>query len=297
MEKTVQEGGKNSFIFLSSSQGKTDPLDYATKSEFIKKMHPKLADYIVDDAVQGPIYAANWLYDRGFRNLAFVAGSDRLGKGSGSLEKLLTSWNSGPVRTTDAARGDEGREHVNLTFISSGQRDPDAGDITGYSGTKARAAAEAGNEAEFWKYTGASPDLKVGAVDLYQATRAGLGIKDQPAQEEDMQNLLDHKDVILASIAKHKGMVWNSNTGLTDPANNQDITDQNLIAKKLLGQTATAKQLVDSNSIIEYIIRLPNYDQLVEHARKQNVHLPVKNQLKSLPEGSIGWFRLLIEKI
>jgi hypothetical protein len=199
MSKTVDIGGKDSYIFLSNSQGKDDPLDPATKSQFIKKMYPKLASHIVDDYVQGPIYAANWLYDRGFRNMTFVAGSDRLGKVPGSIEKLLNSWNSGPVRTTDAARGDKGREYVNLTFVSSGERDPDAAGVTGYSGTKARQAALNGEEQKFWEYTGANPGLKVGAVNLYQATRAGLGVKDEPAQE-DMKSLLGEAAGIDANI-------------------------------------------------------------------------------------------------
>ena len=190
MEKTVEVGGKDGYIFLSNSQGKDDPLDPSTKSQFIKKMYPDLASHVVDDYVQGPIYAANWLYDRGFRNITFVAGSDRLGKSPGSIEKLLKSWNSGPVRTTDAARGDAGREHVNLNFVSAGDRDPDAAGVTGYSGTKARQASASSDEAKFWEYTGVSPNLKVGAVNLYQATRAGMGIKDAPA-EEGMESMLD----------------------------------------------------------------------------------------------------------
>jgi pterin-4a-carbinolamine dehydratase len=94
------------------------------------------------------------------------------------------------VRTTDAARGDAGREYVNLNFVSAGDRDPDAPGVTGYSGTKARQAAAAGDEEKFWEYTGASPNLKVGAVNLYQATRAGMGVKDEPAQE-DMQSFIE----------------------------------------------------------------------------------------------------------
>ena len=190
MEKTVEVGGKDGYIFLSNSQGKDDPLDPNTKSQFIKKMYPDLASHVVDDYVQGPMYAANWLYDRGFRNITFVAGSDRLGKSPGSIEKLLKSWNSGPVRTTDAARGDAGREYVNLNFVSAGDRDPDAAGVTGYSGTKARQASASSDEAKFWEYTGVSPNLKVGAVNLYQATRAGMGIKDAPA-EEGMESMLD----------------------------------------------------------------------------------------------------------
>lgn len=191
MQKTIEVGGNNAYIFLSNSQGKDDPLDPATKAQFIKKMYPEFAKHIVSDYVQGPIYAANWLYDKGFRNITFVAGSDRLGKNPGSIEKLLTSWNSGPVRTTDAARGDAGREHVNLNFVSSGDRDPDAVGVSSYSGTKARQAAASGDEAKFWEYTGVGSNLKIGAQNLYQATRAGMGINEPKSGAPEMESLVD----------------------------------------------------------------------------------------------------------
>ena len=108
--------------------------------------------------------------------MTFVAGSDRLGDSPGSIEKVLNSWNSGPVRTTDNARGPKGREHVVLNFVSSGERDPDAGDISGISGTKARHAAEQGNEAEFQKATGVSPRVRVNGMTLYQSLRKAMGL-------------------------------------------------------------------------------------------------------------------------
>ena len=182
MEKTIQVGGKNAYIFLSNSQSPdTDPLDPATKAAFIKKMYPKFAPHIVTDPVQGPIYAANWLYDKGFRNMTFVAGSDRLGKNAGSIEKLLNGWNSGPVRTTDNARGAGGREHVVLNFVSSGERDADASQVSGISGTLARKMAAAGDEEGFQRATGVGSKIVVNGKTLYQATRAGMGVDNKPA--------------------------------------------------------------------------------------------------------------------
>ena len=196
IEKTLSEGGKNSYIFLSNSQDPSEnPVDAATKAKFVAAIYPKAASHIVTDYVQGPIYAANWLYDKGFRNMTFVAGSDRLGKEKGSIEKLLNGWNSGPVRTTDAARGESGREHVNLEFVSSGDRDPDAEGVSGYSGTKARQAAAAGDEAKFQQYTGVDSKIKVGGKTLYQAVRAGMNIaepvKPVPAKVEQPVESLD----------------------------------------------------------------------------------------------------------
>lgn len=176
IQKTLEVGGDNSFVFLSNSVGTDDPLDPKTKAQFISQIYPEAADHIVQDFVQGPIYAANWLYNKGFRNMIFVAGSDRLGKEKGSIEKLLSSWNSGPIRSTDPAGA---REHVVIKFESAGQRDPDAEGVTGYSGSKARQAAASGNEQQFQQYTGVGPEVVVNGKTLYQATREGLGLEDK----------------------------------------------------------------------------------------------------------------------
>jgi len=181
MRKTIETGGENAFIFLSNSVDPSEnPIDPKTKAQFISEIYPEFASHIVTDYVQGPIYAANWLYQKGFRNMAFVAGSDRLGKEKGSIEKLLNGWNSGPVRSTDPAGA---REHVVMQYVSSGDRDPDAEGVTGYSGSKARAAAAAGNEQQFQQFTGVGPDVVINGKTLYQATRDGMGIKDQQPQQ------------------------------------------------------------------------------------------------------------------
>jgi hypothetical protein len=181
MAKTVQAGGQNAYIFLSNTHNNdTDPLDPAIKADFIKKIYPTFAKHIVSDYVINPIEAANWLYAKGFRNIAFVAGSDRLGNAKGSIEKLLTSWNSGPIRTTDYARGENGREHVHLQFISSGERDADTTQVSGISGTLARNYAKAGDEENFQKATGVGPNIVVKGMTLYQATRAGMGLGAEP---------------------------------------------------------------------------------------------------------------------
>lgn len=177
MKKTVETGGKNSFIFLSNSHNAPDnPLDPSTKAEFIRQIYPQYSKFIVNDQVQSPVYAANWLYAKGFRNMAFVAGSDRLGDNSGSIEKILTGWNSGPVRTADSQFGPGGREHVNLTFVSSGDRDNDATAISGISGSLARKYAAAGKTAEFQRATGVKSTIVVNGKTLFQATRDGMDL-------------------------------------------------------------------------------------------------------------------------
>jgi hypothetical protein len=75
--------------------------------------------------------------------------------------------------------------------------------------------------------------------------------------------------------------------------------DWNQIAKDLLGQTATTKDIRSVDTILSYIKKLPNYEELVAGARetlgKQGIELPKANQLESYQPGSIGWMRSLID--
>jgi hypothetical protein len=108
-----------------------------------------------------------------------------------------------------------------------------------------------------------------------------------------------HRHVILSSIAKAKGMKWSFQNGLMNRETNEIITkDPNEIAKKLLGQTATVKDLVDPEAIIDYIIKLPNYEELVSSARvdleKDGVSLPRVGTVESYAPGSGAWFRKMI---
>ena len=111
-----------------------------------------------------------------------------------------------------------------------------------------------------------------------------------------------HRHIILASIAKAKGMKWSFQNGLMNRETNDTITkDPREIAKKVLGLSATEKNLEDPEAIIDYIIRLPNYEELVKDARetlgKEGVELPTANQLESFQPGSRAWFRKMIEVV
>jgi hypothetical protein len=215
MDVTIAAGGANSFIFLSGSVNQEkDPLDPATKAAFISKIYPKFAKHIVREPVLNPIYAANYLYAKGFRHMVFVAGSDRLGKSAGSIEKILTGWNSGPVRSTDNQFGPGGRDFVLLKFVSSGERDPESTGVEGYSGSKARAAAEAGDERLFQQYTGVGSDIKVNGKTLYQAVRNGMGISDKtlpakPAAKKPAPKKVAEATLTeLARLNTERGIGW-----------------------------------------------------------------------------------------
>ena len=111
-----------------------------------------------------------------------------------------------------------------------------------------------------------------------------------------------HRHIILSSIAKVRGMKWSPNNGLMSGDGKELISkDTNEIAKKLLGQTATVKNLQDPEAIIDYVIKLPNYEELVADARetlgREGVKLPVAGKIESFTPGSGAWFRKMIEVI
>jgi hypothetical protein len=109
-----------------------------------------------------------------------------------------------------------------------------------------------------------------------------------------------HRHVILSSIANARGMKWSFQNGLMNRETNEVITkDPREIAKKLLGQTATEKDLQDPEAIIDYVIKLPNYEDLVGTARtnleKEGVELPRAGTVESFQPGTSAWFRKMIE--
>jgi hypothetical protein len=111
-----------------------------------------------------------------------------------------------------------------------------------------------------------------------------------------------HRHMILSSIAKARGMKWSFQNGLMNRETNEVITrDPNEIAKTLLGQTATAKELADPETIIDFIIKLPNYEELVADARealaKDGVELPKAGTVESFVPGTSAWFRRMIETV
>lgn len=119
------------------------------------------------------------------------------------------------------------------------------------------------------------------------------GLPDSPYKGE-------HRHILLASVARARGMKYSYKNGLVNPETNEVITkDPNKMAKDLLGQTATANDIKSVESIITYIKKLPNYEDLVSAARdslgKQGVTLPENKTVETFQPGSIGWMRQMIE--
>lgn len=155
--------GGNYFIFASQTQDpKKNPLDFTTKVKFLSAMFPQHSKHIVANRELNTIMkVANWLYERGYRSVTFVAGSDRLD----TFKKLLTDYN-----------GNENNKHYykfkDINFISSGAREDGAEGVSGVSASLARAAAAKGDKEAFAQATGAGKLTD----QLYNAVRAGMNV-------------------------------------------------------------------------------------------------------------------------
>jgi hypothetical protein len=110
----------------------------------------------------------------------------------------------------------------------------------------------------------------------------------------------EHRHIVLSSIARAKNLKYSPKSGLMDPDSNEVITtDWNTIAKELLGQTATVKDIKSVDAILNYIKKLPNYEELIAAARetlgRYDIELPKKEAFENYQPGSIGWMRSIID--
>ena len=157
--------GNDYRIFVSQTHDKkTNPLEYSTKIKFLRKLFPKHGRNIIEDrGVKSMFDALKRVYSQGYTSVVIVVGSDRVEE----FAKVVNKYN-----------GDISPALYNfqtISVVSGGDRDPDADNVSGMSSTKLRRAAIEGNFSEFSK--GLPDDFKDG-LDLMNAVRAGLGLKE-----------------------------------------------------------------------------------------------------------------------
>jgi len=182
----------------------TNPLNPSLKIQFMKKIYPDYADYVVDSEDMKTIFdILSSLYGDGYQNIKIIVGSDRLGE-----FQSLVHRNQG-----------NGYEFQNIEVLAASVRDPD-GDTAGSGSSVAlRTSAAEGNYNAFASnlpsrmkrvdkeelYNSVLQSMKMGIVgENYELWRI--------APELDMEGLrINYKQNKLYSIGS---IVENINTGV-----------------------------------------------------------------------------------
>ncbi len=183
MEAVAKQAKKNSapyYIFASHSENaKKDPLPYAKKLAYMKKMFPKHARSLVVDKARNVFEIAVTLHNKGHKSIIMVVGSDRVSE----FDALLNKYNG-----TEARHGYYGFD--NIEVVSAGERDPDAEGVTGMSASKMRAAAVANDFDQF--KLGLPSTFKQG-MSLFKDVRKYMGVRESFVPRT---NVMTDEDVI-----------------------------------------------------------------------------------------------------
>jgi hypothetical protein len=204
--------GGDFYIFATKTHKLPDnPLPYDVKYKFLQAMFPEYAEHIVyDPNLKTIMQVAQWLYDKGYTELNFVAGSDRIPE----FEKLLNGYNG------KGQPGDKGYYIFSkINFVSAGERDADAEGLAGISASKARAAAKAGDYEDFVAKTGAGKLAK----PLYDAVREAMGVSEDIASDSQSTTSPIHGNNIEEEAAG-VGVVATNKKMSRDPRYSTSIT-------------------------------------------------------------------------
>ena len=191
IDKVKSVAGSDDYrIYPSQSQNqKKDPLPYAKKLAYMRKMFPKHKRSIaVDKNPKTAIDVATSLYNAGYRDVTMVVGSDRVKE----FETLLKKYNGVKARHGMY-------KFDNIKVVSAGDRDPDAEGVSGMSASKMRQAASDGNVNAF--LDGVPKGFRDGK-QLYRDVRKNMGIR----EEKDISELDTYdarRDAYLT------GKIWN----------------------------------------------------------------------------------------
>ena len=167
--------GTDVLLFSSHSNDKRkNPLTHKDKVKYLKKFFGRM---VVDANVRNVFEIANFLHEKGYRNVNMVVGSDRIKE----FDMLLNKYNG-----VKAKHGYYKFKNINI--ISAGERDPDADDVSGMSASKMREFAEKGDFEGF--KDGVPSKGKNLAKKLYDDIRKGMGINEGNLPEYMIEDLI-----------------------------------------------------------------------------------------------------------
>jgi len=145
-----------------------DPLKYEDKLYFAKKAFGDRVNVLESDA-KTIIQVFQDLHARGYKNIIYVGGSDRIG-GAGDITKTIEKYNGDPD-----SKGNILYDFDSINFVKAGKdRDEDSDDlVTSASASLARKYAIDGDLESFKEIV---PLSDVDAEEMYNLVRAELGI-------------------------------------------------------------------------------------------------------------------------
>ena len=170
LDSLAKQAGRNDyFVFVTQSQDKKkNPLSYNAKVKHVRKMFPRHARRVmINKKIRTVFDVATFLYEKGYRSVVMVVGSDRVTE----FSSLLNKYN-----------GKEGQHGFynfkSLDIASAGERDPDAEGISGMSASKMRSFASDNDFASFSQGLPSSMSNK-DAKKLFMDVRSGMGLKEE----------------------------------------------------------------------------------------------------------------------
>ena len=197
--EAVKQGPGDAILFLTERPAKlpTDPLNPKEKLDWARKSFPD----IKIELAKNIMFAANDLYNRGYRSVTFFEGEDKLGK-------LLEKYNG-----VNSAHGFFEFEEIKFQRLS---RNPDADDATGMSASKMRQAVMDNNFEAFSK--GVTKAAQPYAKKMFDNLATILGSKEEQVEENIAsiatgvfkvgKFLWSNKWLITFSVAAWKGISW-----------------------------------------------------------------------------------------
>lgn len=201
VKKIAQKQGADHIIFASRTQDKkSNPLPVDRKVYYLKRMFPNTNFVAANEEIRTFIEAAKFLSKK-YKNLVMLAGSDRVPE----YKRLLERYN-GDVFHFDT-----------VEVVSAGERDPDADNASGMSGTKMREAAKKGDFQMFKKglpHTLTDLDGK----RLMNEIRQGMGIDAIKEHVKFETNELREK--------YHAGEIFNVGDKVTDGESIYEVVDR-----------------------------------------------------------------------
>ena len=164
-----QAGRQDYFVFVTQSYDKKkNPLNYNAKVKHIRKMFPRHARRVlINKKIRTVFDAAQFLYDKGYKSLVMVVGSDRVRE----FQTLLDKYNG--------VKGTHGFYNFkSIKIASAGARDPDAEGVEGMSASKMRQFATDNDFPSFSQGLSSSMSNK-DAKKLFTDVRDGMGLKEE----------------------------------------------------------------------------------------------------------------------